>query len=178
MLECAIIEAMKVLMGASNQHKKGKKYIMRTPEMQEVLTSIGAKLKALHELQQDADRALIKLKDAEPVEAITEAYTNFGTIDIEEKINDGTLAKTSQALYSDLAKFSNDVDTHRDVFTKDVNQTLKEDFSKIPYEGIENLSTYEVQMKRLNEANDFLGRSIPLYTDRHNKLKEAVETAN
>lgn len=155
---------------------------MRTPEMQEVLKSIGAKLKALHELQQDADRALIKLKqeelDAEPVEAITEAYEHFGTINIEEKINDGTLAKTNQALYSDITKFSNDIDTHRDVFTKDVNQTLKEDFSKIPYEGIENLSTYEVQMKRLNEANDFLGRSIPLYTDRHHKLKEAVEAAN
>lgn len=155
---------------------------MRTPEMEEVLKSIGAKLKALHELQQDADRTLIKLKqeelDTEPIEAITEAYEHFGTIDIEEKISDGTLAKTNQSLYSDLTKFSNDIDTHRDVFTKDVNQTLKEDFSKIPYEGIENLSTYEVQMKRLNEANDFLGRSIPLYTDRHNRLKEAVEVAN
>lgn len=152
---------------------------MRTPEMQEVLKSIGAKLKALHELQQDADRTLIKLKQEElDTEAITEAYEHFGTIDIEEKINDGTLAKTNQTLYSDLTKFSNDIDTHRDVFTKDVNQTLKEDFSKIPYEGIENLSTYEVQMKRLNEANDFLGRSIPLYTDKHHKLKEAVQAAN
>lgn len=155
---------------------------MRTPEMEEVLKSIGAKLKALHELQQDADRTLIKLKqeelDTDPIEAITEAYEHFGTIDIEEKISDGTLTKTNQALYSDLTKFSNDIDTHRDVFTKDVNQTLKEDFSKIPYEGIENLSTYEVQMKRLNEANDFLGRSIPLYADRHHKLKEAVQAAN
>lgn len=152
---------------------------MRTPEMQEVLKSIGAKLKALHELQQDAGRTLIKLKQEElDTEAITEAYEHFGTIDIEEKINDGTLAKTNQTLYSDLTKFSNNIDTHRFAFTNDVAQTLKEDFSKIPYEGIENLSTYEVQMKRLNEANDFLGRSIPLYTDKHHKLKEAVQAAN
>lgn len=152
---------------------------MRTPEMQEVLKSIGAKLKALHELQQDADRTLIKLKQEElDTEAITEAYEHFGTIDIEEKINDGTLAKTNQTLYSDLTKFSNNIDTHRFAFTNDVAQTLKEDFTAIPYEGIENLSTYEVQMKRLNEANDFLGRSIPLYTDKHHKLKEAVQAAN
>lgn len=155
---------------------------MHTPEMDEVLANIGIKLEALYELQLEADRALIKLKqeelDTEPVEAVTEAYEHFGTIDIEEKINDGTLTKGNQALYSDLTKFSNDIDTHRDVFTKDVNQTLKEDFSKIPYEGIENLSTYEVQMKRLNEANDFLGRSIPLYANRHHKLKEAVQAAN
>ena len=152
---------------------------MRTPEMQEVLKSIGAKLKALHELQQDADRTLIKLKQEElDTEAITEAYEHFGTIDIEEKINDGTLAKTNQTLYSDLTKFSNNIDTHRFAFTNDVAQTLNEDFTAIPYEGIENLSTYEVQMKRLNEANDFLGRSIPLYTDKHHKLKEAVQAAN
>ena len=155
---------------------------MRTTEMEEVLKSIGTKLKALHELQQDTDRALIKLKqeelDTDHIEAITEAYEHFGTIDIEEKISDGTLAKTNQSLYSDLTKFSNDIDTHRFAFTNDVAQTLNEDFTVIPYEGIENLSTYEVQMKRLNEANDFLGRSIPLYTDKHHKLKEAVQAAN
>lgn len=158
---------------------------MHTPEMDEVLANIGIKLEALYELQLEADRTLVTLKqeelDTKRVEAVTEAYTNFNTINIEEKINDGTLAKTNQSLYSlyaDLVKLSNDIDTHRFAFTKDVAQTLNEDFTAIPYEGIEELTTYDIQMKRLQEAKNFLDRSITLYNYGRDKLKEATGTVN
>lgn len=99
---------------------------MNTPEMDEVLANIGVKLEALYELQQEADRTLVTLKqeelDTKRVEAVTEAYANFNTINIESKINDGTLAKTNQSLYTDLVKLSNDIDTHRFAFTNDVAQ--------------------------------------------------------
>lgn len=155
---------------------------MNTPEMDEVLANIGAKLEALYELQQEADRTLVTLKqeelDTKRVEAITEAYTNFNTINIEAKINDGTLAKTNQSLYTDLVKLSNDIDTHRFAFTNDVAQTLNEDFTAIPYEGHEELTTYDIQMKRLQEAENFLDRSITLYNYGRDKLKEATKAVN
>ena len=155
---------------------------MNTPEIEEVLESIGAKLQALYELQQEANRLLIKLKqeelDTKRVEAVTKAYTNFNTINIEEKINDGTLAKTKQSLYADLVKLSNDIDTHRFAFTNDVAQTLNEDFTAIPYEGHEELTTYDIQMKRLQEAENFLDRSITLYNYGRDKLQEATGTVN
>lgn len=155
---------------------------MNTPEMDEVLANIGAKLEALYELQQEADRTLVTLKqeelDTKRVEAITEAYTNFNTINIEAKINDGTLAKTNQSLYTDLVKLSNDIDTHRFAFTNDVAQTLNEDFTAIPYEGYEELTTYDIQMKRLQEAKNFLNRSITLYNYGRDKLKEATKAVN
>lgn len=155
---------------------------MNTPEMDEILANIGAKLEALYELQQEADRTLVTLKqeelDTKRVEAITEAYTNFNTINIEAKINDGTLAKTNQSLYTDLIKLSNDIDTHRFAFTNDVAQTLNEDFTAIPYEGVEELTTYDIQMKRLQEAENFLDRSITLYNYGRDKLKEATKAIN
>lgn len=155
---------------------------MNTPEMDEVLANIGAKLEALYELQQEADRTLVTLKqeelDTKCVEAVTKAYTNFNTINIEAKINDGTLAKTNQSLYTDLVKLSNDIDTHRFAFTNDVAQTLNEDFTAIPYEGIEELTTYDIQMKRLREAKNFLDRSITLYNYGCDKLKEATKAIN
>lgn len=155
---------------------------MNTPEMDEVLANIGAKLEALYELQQEADRTLVTLKqeelDTKRVEAVTKAYTNFNTINIEAKINDGTLAKTNQSLYTDLVKLSNDIDTHRFAFTNDVAQTLNEDFTAIPYEGIEELTTYDIQMKRLREAKNFLDRSITLYNYGRDKLKEATKAIN
>lgn len=155
---------------------------MHTPEMDEVLANIGVKLEALYGLQQEANRLLIKLKqeelNPERVEAVADAYANFSTINIGNKINDGTLAKTKQSLYSDLIKLSNDIDTHRFAFTKDVAQTLNEDFTAIPYEGIEELTTYDIQMKRLQEAKNFLNRSITLYNYGRDKLKEAVQVAN
>lgn len=155
---------------------------MNTPEMDEILANIGVKLEALYELQLEADRTLVALKqeelDTKRVEAVTEAYTNFNTINIEEKINDGTLAKTNQSLYADLVKLSNDIDTHRFAFTNDVAQTLNEDFTAIPYEGIEELTTYDIQMKRLQEAKKFLDRSITLYNYGRNKLKEATKAVN
>lgn len=155
---------------------------MNTPEMDEVLANIGAKLEALYELQQEADRTLVTLKqeelDTKRVEAVTEAYANFNTINIESKINDGTLAKTNQSLYTDLVKLSNDIDTHRFAFTNDVAQTLNEDFTAIPYEGVEELTTYDIQMKRLQEAENFLDRSITLYNYGRDKLKEATKAIN
>ena len=155
---------------------------MHTPEMDEVLANIGAKLEALYELQQEADRTLVTLKqeelDTKRVEAATDAYRNFNTINIEAKINDGTLAKTNQSLYTDLVKLSNDIDTHRFAFTNDVAQTLNEDFTAIPYEGVEGLTTYDIQMKRLQEAENFLDRSITLYNYGRDKLKEATGTVN
>lgn len=155
---------------------------MHTPEMDEVLANIGVKLEALYGLQQEANRLLIKLKqeelNPERVEAVADAYANFSTINIGNKINDGTLAKTKQSLYSDLIKLSNDIDTHRFAFTKDVAQTLNEDFTAIPYEGIEELTTYDIQMKRLQEAKNFLDRSITLYNYGRDKLKEATGTVN
>lgn len=155
---------------------------MHTPEMDEALANIGAKLEALYELQQEADRTLVTLKqeelDTKRVEAVTKAYTNFNTINIEAKINDGTLAKTNQSLYTDLVKLSNDIDTHRFAFTNDVAQTLNEDFTAIPYEGIEELTTYDIQMKRLREAKNFLDRSITLYNYGRDKLKEATKAIN
>lgn len=155
---------------------------MHTPEMDEVLANIGVKLEALYELQLEADRTLVTLKqeelDTKRVEAVTEAYTNFNTINIEAKINDGTLAKTNHSLYADLVKLSNDIDTHRFAFTNDVAQTLNGDFTAIPYEGIEELTTYDIQMKRLQEAENFLDRSITLYNYGRDKLKEAIGTIN
>lgn len=155
---------------------------MHTPEMDEVLANIGVKLEALYELQLEADRTLIALKqeelDTKHVEAVAEAYANFSTINIEEKINDGTLAKTNQSLYADLVKLSNDIDTHRFAFTNDVAQTLNEDFTAIPYEGHEELTTYDIQMKRLQEAKNFLDRSVTLYNYGRDKLKEATGTVN
>lgn len=158
---------------------------MSTPEIEEVLESIGEKLQALYGLQQEANRLLIKLKqeelNPERVEAVADAYANFSTINIGNKINDGTLAKTKQSLYSlyaDLVKLSNDIDTHRFAFTNDVAQTLNEDFTAIPYEGIEELTTYDIQMKRLQEAKNFLDRSITLYNYGRDKLKEATGTVN
>lgn len=155
---------------------------MHTPEMDEVLANIGAKLEALYELQLEADRTLVTLKqeelDTKRVEAVTEAYANFNTINIESKINDGTLAKTNQSLYTDLVKLSNDIDTHRFAFTNDVAQTLNEDFTAIPYEGVEELTTYDIQMKRLQEAENFLDRSITLYNYGRDKLKEATKAIN
>lgn len=155
---------------------------MHTPEMDEVLANIGVKLEALYELQLEADRTLIALKqeelDTKHVEAVAEAYANFSTINIEEKINDGTLAKTNQSLYADLVKLSNDIDTHRFAFTNDVAQTLNEDFTAIPYEGHEELTTYDIQMKRLQEAKNFLDRSVALYNYGRDKLKEATGTVN
>lgn len=155
---------------------------MNNPEMDEILANIGAKLEALYELQLEADRTLVTLKqeelDTKRVEAATDAYRNFNTINIEAKINDGTLAKTNQSLYTDLVKLSNDIDTHRFAFTNDVAQTLNEDFTAIPYEGIEELTTYDIQMKRLQEAENFLDRSITLYNYGRDKLKEATGTVN
>lgn len=155
---------------------------MHTPEMDEVLANIGAKLEALYELQLEADRTLVTLKqeelDTKHVEAVTEAYANFNTINIEVKINDGTLAKTNQSLYTDLIKLSNDIDTHRFAFTNDVAQTLNEDFTAIPYEGVEELTTYDIQMKRLREAENFLDRSITLYNYGRDKLQEATKAIN
>lgn len=155
---------------------------MNTPEMDEILANIGTKLEALYELQLEADRTLVTLKqeelDTKHVEAATDAYRNFNTINIEAKINDGTLAKTNQSLYTDLIKLSNDIDTHRFAFTNDVAQTLNEDFTAIPYEGIEELTTYDIQMKRLQEAENFLDRSITLYNYGRDKLKEASGTVN
>lgn len=155
---------------------------MHTPEMDEVLANIGIKLEALYELQLEVDRTLVTLKqeelDTKRVEAVTEAYTNFNTINIEEKINDGTLAKTNQSLYSDLIKLSNDIDTHRFAFTNDASQTLNGDFSAIPHQGLEELTVHEVQMKRLCNAESFLERSITLYEFGRDKLKEAVQAAN
>lgn len=155
---------------------------MNTPEMDEVLANIGAKLEALYELQLEADRTLVALKqeelDTKRVEAVTDAYRNFNTINIEAKINDGTLAKTNQPLYADLVRLSNDIDTHRFAFTNDVAQTLNEDFTAIPYEGVEELTTYDIQMKRLQEAENFLDRSITLYNYGRDKLKEATGTVN
>lgn len=181
-LECAIMEAMKVLIGTLNRHKKGKKYTMSTPEIEEVLESIGEKLQALYGLQQEANRLLIKLKqeelNPERVEAVADAYANFSTINIGNKINDGTLAKTKQSLYSDLIKLSNDIDTHRFAFTNDASQTLNGDFSAIPHQGLEELTVHEVQMKRLRNAESFLERSITLYEFGRDKLKEAVQAAN
>jgi hypothetical protein len=155
---------------------------MRTPEMQEVLENIGEKLQALYELQQEANHLLIKLKqeelNPERVEAVADAYANFSTINIGNKINDGTLAKTKQSLYSDLIKLSNDIDTHRFAFTNDASQTLNGDFSAIPYQGLEELTVHEVQMKRLRNAESFLERSITLYEFGRDKLNEALEATN
>lgn len=155
---------------------------MSTPEIEEVLESIGEKLQALYGLQQEANRLLIKLKqeelNPEHVEAVADAYANFSTINIGDKINDGTLAKTKQSLYSDLIKLSNDIDTHRFAFTNDASQTLNGDFSAIPHQGLEELTVHEVQMKRLRNAESFLERSITLYEFGRDKLKEAVEAAN
>lgn len=155
---------------------------MNTPEMDEVLANIGIKLEALYGLQQEANRLLIKLKqeelNPERVEAVADAYANFSTINIGNKINDGTLAKTKQSLYSDLIKLSNDIDTHRFAFTNDASQTLNGDFSAIPHQGLEELTVHEVQMKRLRNAESFLERSITLYEFGRDKLKEAVQAAN
>lgn len=155
---------------------------MHTPEMDEVLANIGVKLEALYGLQQEANRLLIKLKqeelNPERVEAVADAYANFSTINIGNKINDGTLAKTKQSLYSDLIKLSNDIDTHRFAFTNDASQTLNGDFSAIPHQGLEELTVHEVQMKRLRNAESFLERSITLYEFGRDKLKEAVQAAN
>lgn len=155
---------------------------MNTPEMDEVLANIGVKLEALYGLQQEANRLLIKLKqeelNPERVEAVADAYANFSTINIGNKINDGTLAKTKQSLYSDLIKLSNDIDTHRFAFTNDASQTLNGDFSAIPHQGLEELTVHEVQMKRLRNAESFLERSITLYEFGRDKLKEAVQAAN
>lgn len=123
---------------------------MNTPEMDEVLANIGAKLEALYELQQEADRTLVTLKqeelDTKRVEAVTGAYANFNTINIEAKINDGTLAKTNQSLYTDLVKLSNDIDNpqvpiHFNVYA--VEERALKEATKITSKPCSNLKAYK-----------------------------------